>query len=240
MMAFASSFHADPAAGVACFASVNAMLDDELYRPRQVTRYAIQLMRAARTGAALPPPPDLMAPWRVKDPAACAGTFVGANGPFTLAPEGAGLALTFDGRTARAFQRGADRLVTDHPMLRAHGLDAVREGGRIVGWWWGETLFGRDQAAPQPAAPDELRALTGLYVNRDPWVGRAVVLARGDTLVLEGAGPLTRRGRLLGAPKRSGRPRALPLRSRPDWSAPAAERFGGRPPAAYPVTGDPP
>jgi CubicO group peptidase (beta-lactamase class C family) len=193
MMAFASSFHADPAAGVGCFASVNAMLDDELYRPRQVTRYAVQLMRAARVGAPLPSPPDVMAPWRVSDADACTGTFVGPDGAFALAPDGAGLALTFQGRTARAFRRRADRLVTDHPLLRDHCLDAVRESGRIVGWWWGETLFGRDQAVPQPQTPAELRALAGLYVNRDPWVGRAVVLARGDSLVLEGAGPLTRR-----------------------------------------------
>jgi CubicO group peptidase (beta-lactamase class C family) len=194
MMAFASSFHADPVAGVACFASVNAMLDDELYRPRQVTRYAIQLMRAARTGAALPPPPDAMTPWQVKDPAACAGTFVGPAGAFTLAPDGQALSLTVGDRAAPALQRGSDRLVTDHPALRAHGLDAVREGGRIVGWWWGETLFARDSARPQPQAPAALRALAGTYLNRDPWTGRAVVLARGDALVLDGAGRLTDRG----------------------------------------------
>lgn len=193
MMAYASSFHADPAAGAACFASVNAMLDDELYRPRQVTRYAIQLMRAARAGAALPPPPDVMAPWRIKDAAGCSGTFVGPNGALTLAPADPGLTLTFNGHSARAFQRGADRLVTDHPDLQAHGLDAVREGGRIVGWWWGETLISRDSLKRPPETPDALRALAGVYVNRDPWVGRAVVLARGDSLVLEGAGVLTQR-----------------------------------------------
>jgi hypothetical protein len=194
MMAYASSFHADPAVGVACFASVNAMLDDELYRPRQVTRYAIQLLRAARAGAPLPPPPDVMAPWRVKDPASCSGAFVSPDGVLTLAPEDAGLTLTFKGRTARALQRGADRLVTDHPELRAHGLDAVREGGSIVGWWWGETLFARDPTRRATEPPAALRALAGVYVNRDPWVGRAVVLARGETLVLEGAGPLVQHG----------------------------------------------
>jgi hypothetical protein len=194
MMAFASSFHADPAAGVACFASVNAMLDDELYRPRQVTRYAIQLMRAARAGAALPPRPDAMAPWKIRDRAACAGTFMSSHGAFALAPDGEGLTLTFSGHSARALQRGTDRLVTDHPALQAHGLDAVREGGRIVGWWWGETLFARDAARQQAQVPAALRALTGSYLNRDPWVGQAVVLARGESLVLEGAGPLVDRG----------------------------------------------
>jgi hypothetical protein len=192
-MAYASSFHADPAAGVACFASVNAMIDDELYRPRQVTRYAIQLMRAVKAGAALPSPPDAMAPWKVKDPAACSGSFAGPNGALSLAQQDPGLSVTFNGHTARALQRGANRLVTDHPDLRAHGLDAIAEGGRIVGWWWGETLFSRDVAKRPPETPARLRALTGHYVNRDPWSGRGTVLARGDTLVLEGAGELTER-----------------------------------------------
>jgi CubicO group peptidase (beta-lactamase class C family) len=194
MMSFASSFHADPAAGVGAFASVNAMLDDELYRPRQVTRYAVQLMRAARLGAALPSPPDVLAPWRVKDAAACAGTFFADARVLTLAPDAEGLSLTIDGHTGQALQRGRDRLVTDELLLRDHGLDAVREDGRIVGWWWGDTLFSRGAPRPRTPSPLALRALAGVYLNRDPWVGGAVVLARGGDLVLEGAGPLLDRG----------------------------------------------
>ena len=52
MMSFSSSFHADPAAGIACFASVNARLGS--YRPRQTTAYAIRLLRAVRRGDPLP------------------------------------------------------------------------------------------------------------------------------------------------------------------------------------------
>jgi hypothetical protein len=90
--------------------------------------------------------------------------------------------------------QGPDRLGTDHPAFVSQGLDAVRENGRIVGYWWGETLFGRDapRAAPKPAPA--LRALTGTYIDRDPWVGGIQILARGDVLVAEGIGPIIDRG----------------------------------------------
>jgi CubicO group peptidase (beta-lactamase class C family) len=179
MMSFASSFHADPTAGVACFASANAMLDDELYRPRQVTRYAVQLMRAVRTGAPLPPPPDPLAPWRVKDPAAWTGVFHAGARQLALSPSPSGLRLESAGVAADAVAHGADGLVTDHPSLAGHGLEAARDGGRIVG---------------PPVPPAGLLALSGVYLNRDPWVGSATVLARGPSLVIEGAGPLVDRG----------------------------------------------
>ena len=66
MMSFSSSFHVDPAAGIGCFASVNARLGS--YRPRQTTAYAVRLLRAARLG---------------QPPAAAAGC------PETLADQGA-------------------------------------------------------------------------------------------------------------------------------------------------------
>jgi CubicO group peptidase (beta-lactamase class C family) len=193
MMSFASSFHADPTNGVACFASVNAMLDDELYRPRQVTRYAVQLMRAARAGAPLPAPPDPLSRWRVKDPAAWAGVFHAGSGQLAVTATPDGLRLETQGQGALALAHGETGLITDHPALRGHGLEAVREGGAITGLWWGETLFSRDAAAA-PVSPPGFRAFSGVYLDRDPWVGAAVVLARGSELVVEGAGPLVDRG----------------------------------------------
>ncbi len=90
--------------------------------------------------------------------------------------------------------RAGGSLATPHPLFARHGLDPVMENGRAAAFWWGETLFGRDKPAAQPAAPERLRALAGLYLNRDPWIGSAAVLARGETLVLEGAGTITNRG----------------------------------------------
>jgi CubicO group peptidase (beta-lactamase class C family) len=192
MMSFSSSFHADPAAGVGAFASVNGR--NENYRPRLTTAYAVRLLRAVRAGAPLPAPPDPLGPYRIKDPAPFLGTFTDGAASFALATGPDGLRLEGFGATARVVPSGPDRLVTDHPALSRFGLDAVRQNGLIAGWWHGERLFNRDGAAPQPTPADALRPLAGAYLNRDPWVGGATVLVRGDTLWAEGVGRLIDHG----------------------------------------------
>jgi len=192
MMAFSSSFHVDAAAGVAAFASVNAR--NEGYRPRQTTAYAIRLMRAVRAGAPLPAPPDPLDPYRIKDPSPLLGTFRSEAFAFVLASDSAGATIEAFGVTARVVPRGADRLITDHPRLADFGFDAARESGRVVGYWHGDTLFGRDAAPPPAPPPERLAALAGAYLNRDPWVGGATILARGDHLWADGLGRLVERG----------------------------------------------
>ena len=192
MMAFSSSFHADAAAGVACFASVNAR--NESYRPRLTTAFAVRLMRAARAGKPMPTPPDPLGPFRLKDAAPLTGRFVGDGGAFALVASGQDLRLVTPGGTFRAVPSGAGRLVTDHPGFARYGFDAIYESGNPVGFWWGETLFGRDAPRPRPETPPGLRALAGEYLNRDPWVGGGVILARGDALVADGIGRLVDRG----------------------------------------------
>jgi CubicO group peptidase (beta-lactamase class C family) len=192
MMAFSSSFHADPAAGVACFASVNAR--NEGYRPRATTAYAVRLLRAVRAGAPLPAAPDPRAPYRVKNAAAWLGTYRAGDLAIALVDGPDGVRLESPRGVGRVAPSGPDRLVTDHPVLAAFGLDAVRERGEVVALWWGETLLSRGPLRPPPATPPALRALAGAYLNRDPWVGGARILARGDTLWAEGAGRLVARG----------------------------------------------
>jgi CubicO group peptidase (beta-lactamase class C family) len=193
MMSFSSSFHADPAAGVACFASVNARIAG--YRPRATTAYAIRLLRAVRAGAPLPAAPDPLAPYRVKTPRDFAGSYQSGDARLTLADGPDGLRLEAAGRVGRVAPVGADRLVTDHRVLCAYGLDAVRENGQVVALWWGDLLLGRVGAPrPRAATPEALHALEGDYLNRDPWVGGAKVVARGDTLWIDGVGPLVERG----------------------------------------------
>jgi hypothetical protein len=193
MMSFSSSFHADPKAGVAAFASVNGRR--ESYRPRLTTAYAVRLMRAVRAGAPLPAPPDPAPPLRLNDIAPALGRFVSPGGiTLTIATSPNGPTLEAFGVTARLAPQGPGRMVTDHPRLARFGLDAVREGDAVSALWWGETLFTRDGAKPTPAASAALRPLAGVYLNRDPWVGGANVLLRGDSLVIDGAGPLVQRG----------------------------------------------
>jgi hypothetical protein len=71
MITFTSSFHVDPAAGVACFASVNGDLGD--YRPRKTTAFAVQLMRAVRANAHLPAAPDPIGKLASRKPANARG-----------------------------------------------------------------------------------------------------------------------------------------------------------------------
>jgi CubicO group peptidase (beta-lactamase class C family) len=192
VVAFSSSFHADPAAGVGAFASVNARQGG--YRPRQTTAYAIRLMRAVRAGAALPPAPDPWAPLRLKDASSLLGRYASADGrSFVLTAADPFPLLTAVGDAERIYRAGAG-LATSHPLFAGHGLDPVVDNGRLTAFWWGETLFGREAPPTLPVAPERLRALAGVYVNRDPWIGSATILARRESLVLEGAGPLTNRG----------------------------------------------
>jgi D-alanyl-D-alanine carboxypeptidase len=190
MIAFTSSFHADPAAGVACFASVNGNLGD--YRPRKTTAFAVQLLRAVRAGAKLPKAPDPMGTLVVKNPNDFTGRFVSsAKDEFEIALRDGELELRGSGAKGRLHASGKDGLMTDHPKWGTHVLTAVREHGKIATFWWGEELFGRNAARAQPPVPDRLKSFTGNYLNRDPWVGSATVLAQGDKLVMEGVGPLT-------------------------------------------------
>jgi CubicO group peptidase (beta-lactamase class C family) len=190
MITFTSSFHADPAAGVACFASVNGNLGD--YRPRKTTAFAVQLMRAVRANAHLPSAPDPMGKLAIQKPGECAGRYVSDTGEaFELKVQGGQLVLESGGVAGRVQQADKDSLMTDHPQWAPHVFGYVRENGKIAALWWGERLLGRNAARPQPAVPDRLRALSGTYLNRDPWVGGAVVLAQGNRLILEGGGALT-------------------------------------------------
>ncbi len=192
MMSFSSSFHADPGAGVACFASVNARLGP--YRPRVTTSYAVRLLRAARRGQPLPAAPDPLAPFRVKTAEDWAGRYVGPKDALRLVATPFGLAVRTDDGAARATPQGADRIATDHPHFSRYGFDAVREGGRITALWWGDRLYGREEPRAQPTAAESLKPLIGVYLCRDPWVGGAEVLARGGELVVEGGGTIKDRG----------------------------------------------
>ena len=191
MMSFSSSFHVDPAAGVGCFASVNARNGE--YRPRLTTAFAVRLMRAAKAGAPLPAAPDPR-DWAVANPDLYVGTFSAGDRTLVVTSNATGLNVSSDGAEGRLFATAPDRLVTDHPHLTRYGFDVVREGGRVAGLWWRETDFRTVGAPTAPATDESLRAYAGTYLNRDPWVGSADVHVRGSRLWLEGGGPLVNRG----------------------------------------------
>jgi len=193
MITFTSSFHVDSAAGVGCFASVNATLGD--YRPRHTTAYAVELMRAVKAGLPLPPAPDPLVLQRIDRPELYAGRYLGASGEVVqVRPHGTALDLVVGEATGRLEPAGRDSLMTSLPAYAAHLLSFNRKADApAASFWWGEDLFRRDGAGPTPAPSPELARLAGHYLNNDPWTGDATIFARGDRLVLEGRGGLTLR-----------------------------------------------
>jgi len=77
MVAFASSMHVDLDAGVAAFASINAM---QGYRPTAVTEYSVRLLRAQHESSPLPAEPQITDPREIENAADYADTFTSADG----------------------------------------------------------------------------------------------------------------------------------------------------------------
>jgi CubicO group peptidase (beta-lactamase class C family) len=192
MMAFSSSIHVDPEAGVGAFASTNARIGS--YRPRDVTAYACELMLAARQGSTAPAPPKIHYDDRIETAADYAGRYETAVGEaIVLAAEGDRLSLTYprDGRTVALRAQGDDAFLVPHPRFERALLVFKREGGKPVSAWWNNALFSKDPAkrTPPPTPPD-LAVLAGLYVNNDPWADSFQVVARPDGLWIDGVEPL--------------------------------------------------
>lgn len=191
MIVFSSSVHVDRASGAGVFASVN--IGGTGYRPRQVSQYGVRLLRAVASGAARPAPPPLVALPPVERAGDFAGRFVGPGGDVILvAANGTTLTLVDGARRGRVKASGDGSFVSNLAGRDGHALDFPAATGRRDRLWYGATLYGRDAAVSQPVAAPALAALAGTYGSNDPWVGGVEVLARGDTLVMDGGGPIHR------------------------------------------------
>lgn len=189
MLAFSSSFHVDAPAGVGAFASVNARLG--AYRPREVTAYAVRLLRAAREGLPLPEAPDPLAARRIAAPERFAGTWQGSDGrTFELVRQGeAGLKLVAGAHTGRVEGNGKVELATDHPDYASWPLQFDAKSGEL---WWGDTLFAKGRRPELPAQSKTLLPYTGLFSDGTPWF-RTRLIVRGDTLWSDLFGPIVPR-----------------------------------------------
>lgn len=197
MVSFASALEVDLDDGVGVFASVNAM---QGVRPRPVAEYALRLMRACRSGAALPdvPPPD--DPLRVPAAKDYVGRYEGPAGRgLEVGAEGERLYVLVGGERvplepatdpADAF-RVAHRDYA-HFLLLFTRADAKDPASAVVEVAHGESWYAREgHAAPRDAAmPAEWRGYCGHYRSEDPWVGSARVVARRGRLWLDGVVPL--------------------------------------------------
>ena len=194
MMDFSSSLHVDPKAGVGAFASTNSRTNE--YRPRDVTAWACALMLAARNGKTAPPAPDIRYDDHIKNADEYAGRWVAADGEaFTLRSARNQLLCTSDqtGDELAALRKSDDDVfVVPTPRFDTVALVFTRQAGKPTAAWWGNKRFAiaPDKAASS-ATPPAIAALSGLYVNNDPWAGNFRIIARENGLWLDGTEPLT-------------------------------------------------
>jgi CubicO group peptidase (beta-lactamase class C family) len=186
MIGFSSALFVDSASGVGCYASVN--VGGTGYRPRRIVRYGCAVLSAVRGARILPAVPSAT----IDDSADAdqyAGDYLADHAePLLIRRMGGGLVVRYRNRETLLHRLGNGVFTSSDPNLWVHPLhfDEGQRGSRSL--WWGERLYGRGASAVTPPVPEALRAMTGLYLSYDPWVGAVSIVARGNTLWIEGDG----------------------------------------------------
>src|SRR4051812_32312794 len=192
MVSFSSSFHVDTASGVGAFASstITAFAD---FRPRLLTRFAVDALTNALAGRPLPSPPRLDTP--LANPAVFVGRYTGPGGAFEIRA-GSPLTIVAGGRSANLEYVGGSLFRTLHPEFRRFSLLIERKGQAVTGASWGPNAYARDGSGlSAPSSDPELARLAGRYVNDSPWwIGIGTVVERGGKLWLGTETPMTRIG----------------------------------------------
>src|SRR5207248_11211580 len=146
------------------------------YRPRLLTRFAVDALPNAAAGRPLAAPPALDPP--LANVAGYVGVYTGASGAIEVRP-GSPLSLVANGQSAPLQPWGDELFRTTHPAFREFSLLFERTRGAITGASWGPLSFVRQGSAAQPAPSNPaLARLAGRYVNDSPWVGTAIVVER--------------------------------------------------------------
>jgi len=191
MVAFSSSFHVDIANGVGAFAS-STLSGFAEYRPRLLTRFAVDAMTEALAGRPVPAPPPLSV--QLPTAAAFVGSYQSPGGTFEIRP-GDPLTVVANGQSAALQPWGGDIFRTTHPQFHAFSLMFERTGGVVTGASWGAASFVRNGARGSlPRSDPALARLAGRYVNDSPWVGTAMVVERGGKLWIGTETPMTKIG----------------------------------------------
>lgn len=201
MVSFMSSLMVDIDEGVGAFASINAQ---QGYRPNPVVRYAIQLMRAQRAGAALPAMAEADDPLTVKNAADFAGDYSGVKGGLQLVAEGERLFVLHGGaRVSLERLSDADRFVARLPALDRFAFafgrrDPEDPASPVVEVTWGGDWY-RNEKYVGPDEfdyPNEWDGYVGHYRNESPWIGSVRIVVRKGKLMIDGTIPLEPDGEL--------------------------------------------
>jgi len=191
MLSFSSSFHVDVASGVGAFASstLNAFAE---YRPRLLTRFAVDAVTNALSGRPAPVPPPMLP--HIANPGSYFGRYAGPAGSFEVKP-GAPLTIVANGVSAALEPISDEIFRTTHPRFRDYSIKFDSDGGRVTAANWGPKMYAHDGAAAAlPTSDAELARLSGRYVNDNPWYGAAPVVERGGKLWVGTETPMIRIG----------------------------------------------
>ncbi|HEX2624739.1 MAG TPA: serine hydrolase domain-containing protein [Sphingomicrobium sp.] len=222
MPSFSSSFHLDPATRTGAFASVPLGYPAG-YRPRLLTMFAVQALRAAAAGRPLPAPAPLKSPYPKVD--GLAGAYVADGDQIAIMQSADGLAFRSGSSVGALIPAGKDMFATQTPGWTRWVFRFVRQSGQPVALEFGSKTFVRSGATFHPAASNPaLTPLAGRFVFDSPWGGIINICERGGKLWIDGAQPLTPIGDKL---YRLGEEEWSPERVR------FGEMVGGRPMAIF-------
>jgi D-alanyl-D-alanine carboxypeptidase len=189
MLSFSSSFHVDVASGVGAFASstISAFAD---FRPRLLTRFAVDALTNALSGKPLPPPPPLQD--QLAGPSAYLGRYSGPAGAFEL-QAGGPLTIVSGDQSAVLQPWDAHTFRTTHPRFRQFALMFERKAGAITAAHWGSATFVRGGTAyDAPPSDGALGRLGGRFINDNPWYPPTTIVERGSRLWIGTEVPMTR------------------------------------------------
>jgi D-alanyl-D-alanine carboxypeptidase len=188
MVAFSSSFHVDTASAVAAFAS-STITGFAEYRPRLVSRFAVDALTSSLAGQPIPTPPPLEAP--LSRPSSFVGHYSGPAGAFEVR-QGSPLVIVAGGQSAALQYWGGELFRTTHPAFRNFTLQFERSRGALTGASWGPNSYLKQGAGGRlPASDATLAKLSGRYINDSPWVGTAMIVERGGKLWIGTDTPMT-------------------------------------------------
>jgi D-alanyl-D-alanine carboxypeptidase len=217
MVSFASALQVDMDAGIAGWASINAM---QGYRPNPVVVYALKSLHAVDQSKPLPTMPASEPPTETKNAADYAGTFTAADGrKVQVIGDKDRVYLMHQGKRVEMESKGGDVFLALHPdwdkfdilFGRAEGAKkdeagpgAVAENKpaeekklpAVIELAWGADWYVNEHysGAKQVDHPKEWEQFTGHYRNDSPWEGSFRVVLRKGKLWLGGEIPLEAMG----------------------------------------------
>ncbi len=197
MVSFMSALQVDIAAGIGGFASINAQ---QGYRPNDVVKYGLQLMRARVEKKKSPAPPAPSSDFEVANAGDYVGVFAGEHGKLEFAREGTKLFLVRGGKRIQLQRLGApDRFHVGDPEFARFPLVFGRKNadGPVVEVSCGDAWYVADayDGPRQFQVPQAWRSYAGHYRSEDPWIGSLRVFVLKGRLMLDGT-PLELDGEL--------------------------------------------